>query len=170
MRHSRPVRIAIVAAALVAAVAPGTPARAATATDQDRHPRETAEEVCEPMVREAVIAAAGRPLSTPRRGVWESKTRYTCTYSFGARGAIVATVDVHPSHAAARRAFAKQRSAAPGRVTLFGMGQRAFRDGQTRIVAQKDRFLLTVDGSTLTRAVHPSSTTWSTTRAIFDCW
>jgi len=148
----------------------GTPAAVAeTVTDHDRHPRKTAEEVCESMVRDSVIAAAGRKLARPRTGVWNGNT-YTCTYDFGAQGSIVVTVEVMADHAAARKEFATRRAAAPKRVTLFGMGQAAFRSGQTQIVARKDRFLLTVDGSALTRAVHPSATTWSTTRAVFDCW
>jgi hypothetical protein len=170
-RSTGPVLVVVLAAAVVATILGSSAAWAAPADpDQDRHPRATAEEVCEPMVHESVIAAAGRPLARPRRGKWDGNSRYTCTYSFGSRGSVVATVDVLADPAAARRAYATERSAVPDRVTLFGLGQRAFRDRQTRIVAQKDRFLLSVDGTSLARSVHPSSTTWSTTRAIFDCW
>jgi hypothetical protein len=121
------------------------------------------------MVRDSVVAAAGRKLAKPRTGRWNGDT-FTCTYDFGAQGDIAVTVEVMADHAAARKEYAARRSTAPKRVTLFGMGQAAFRSGEDQIVARKDRFLLTVDGTGLRRAVHPSSTTWSTTRAIFNCW
>ena len=78
-----------------------TAAVAETVTDHDRHPRKTAEEVCESMVRDSVIAAAGRKLARPRTGVWNGNT-YTCTYDFGAQGSIVVTVEVMADHAAAQ--------------------------------------------------------------------
>ncbi len=162
--------IALLVVAMVATGALGSTAVAAeTGTDHDRHPKQTAEEVCEPMVRDAVIAAAGRKLVKPRTEVWDGNT-FACTYDFGAQGRITVTVEVMADHAAARKEFAARRASAPKRVTLFGMGQGAFRSGQTQIVARKDRFLLTVDGGDLTRAVNPSATTWSATRAVFDCW
>lgn len=143
--------------------------RASAATDQDRHPRKTAQEVCEPMVRDSVIAATNHKLTGAPTRTWQDD-HFTCTYSFGARGAIVVTVDVLAGDAAARKTYATLRQGASHRSTLFGIGQRAYRSGLDVIVAQKDRFILTVDGRALAQSLHPDEVTWSTTRAIFKCW
>jgi len=164
--HRAKARIGVTIALL--AVLFAAPA-AGAATNQDRHPRTTAEGVCEPMVRDSVVAAARRKLATPRTKAWHDN-QFTCTYSFGTRGALVVTVDVLANDAQARQNYRASYNSAAHRTTLFGIGQRAYRSGTTLIIAQKDRFILTVDGRQLAASLGPDSLTWSTTRAIFDCW
>jgi len=175
--HRQPARIAV-AVALAAAVlavlfsalvAPAAVADADDATNHDRHPRTTAEEVCESMVRDSVVAAARKKLATPRTSAWHDN-EFTCTYSFGRRGALVVTVDVLANGAQARQSYRASYNGAAHRATLFGFGQRAYRSGTDLVIAQKDRFLLTVDGRQLASSLHPDSVTWSASRAIFDCW
>ena len=149
--------VAVVAAAPLGAAAVG------------RHDRSRAQEVCEDMVRESVVAAARRPLTHRQRGAWQGN-RYTCAYDFGAKGTLRVLVDVLPSSSAAKNAYVLVRQANPRRATLFGLGQAAFSSGTTLVAARKDRFLLRVDGSSLARSLDRSAITWSTTRAIFKCW
>ena len=171
--HRPPGRIAVatilLAVLLAVLIALLTAPAAFAADNQDRHPRATAEEVCEPMVRDSVVAAARRKLATPRTRAWHDN-EFTCTYSFGTRGALIVTVDVLANDAQARRSFRAGYDSAAHRATLFGIGQRAYRSGTNLLVAQKDRFMLTVDGRQLASSLEPDSVTWSTSRAIFECW
>ena len=130
--------------------------------------KDLAAEVCEDMVRDSLIAAAGESLASPQRGTWAGH-RYTCTYGFG-DGTLQVRVDVMKSRAGARARFLATRNDARLPSTLYGIGQEAFKAGDGAVVARKDNFLLEVDPSRLPDRLNRDSLAWSTTRAIFDCW
>jgi hypothetical protein len=159
-----------VIALLVGAVVVVTAGAAGADTESRRgHDRALAAEVCEPMVRESVVAAAQRSLAGRQRGIWQG-SRYTCRYDFGGAGALLTRVRVYGSDDAATSAFEARRSAARKPSTLYGIGQDAFQVGTTLLVARKDNFVLTVDGRSLASTLHPDGVVFSATRAVFDCW
>ena len=57
----------------------GTAVADSTTPTTKPNAKDLATEVCEDMVRDAVISATGGPLAAPQAGVWTGK-RYTCTY------------------------------------------------------------------------------------------
>ena len=130
--------------------------------------KDLAAEVCEDMVRDSLIAAAGEALASPQRGSWAGH-RYTCMYTFG-DGTLRVRVDVMRSRSAAKARFLATRKEARLPSTLYGIGQQAFKSGDGAVVARKDNFLLEVDPSRLPDRLNRDSLVWSTTRAIFDCW
>jgi hypothetical protein len=132
--------------------------------------RVLAAEVCEPMVRDAVVAAAQQSLVRTQKGRWQG-SRYTCRYDLGEFGVLLARVRVYDDEAAAVHAFAVRRSRTTRPSTLYGIGTGAFeaRDGSL-LVAKKDNFVLTVDGRALSSTVRPDGVVFSATRAVFDCW
>jgi len=130
--------------------------------------RELAAEVCEDMVGDAAVGAAGETLVAPQQGAW-SGSRYTCTYGFDG-GALSLTVDVFPTLKAAKQGFAKARDAAAGGTRLYGIGQQGFQAKDLVLVSRKDNFLLRVDPTALPARLNRDTITWASTRAVFDCW
>lgn len=130
--------------------------------------RDLAAEVCEDMVRDSAVAAAGEPLTVPQTGTWKGR-RYTCTYRF-ADGSLRVRVNVARNVAAAKASFVEARRSSPGRTTLYGIGEQGFQARDGVIVARKDNFVLTVDPTALPARLNQDSIAWSTTRAVFDCW
>ena len=156
----------VVSVALFAAIA--TTSTSAVASAPTPASRQLAAEVCEDMVRDSAVAAAGEELVAPQQGSWSGRT-YTCTYDF-ADGRLAVRVDMRRSTADARTKFAALRRSAASAKTLYGIGQQGFirRDGV--LVTRKDEFILTVDSRALPDGMPSAAVTWSTTRAIFDCW
>jgi hypothetical protein len=153
--------------AIAAVAAPAVPV-GAEVTKPNAAARELAAEVCEEMVGDAAIDAAGEALVTPQQGVW-SGWRYTCPYQFDG-GTLAVNVDVFKSVAAAKQGFAKVRGTARGRTRLYGVGQQAFQAGDLTLVSRKDNFVLTVDPTALPDRFNRDGMVWATTLAVFDCW
>src|SRR6185312_13758826 len=128
------------------------------AADEHSHrvqDRVLAAEVCEPMVRESVVAAARQSLASRQQGRWQG-SRYTCRYDLGESGVLLARVRVYDDEAAAVQAFAVRRSRVKRPSTLYGIGTGAFQaDRGTLLVAKKDNFVLTIDGRALSSTVSP---------------
>ena len=135
------------------------------------HPgAKVAAEACEPMVRDAVVAAVGAPLAAPPASAWHGR-RYSCRYDVG-DGSLVLYVDVQRDVAAAKAAFAAgARRAADRPERLNGLGQEAFQssvDGQ--FVARKDRFLLRIDPSALPARLVRGDVAFAAAVAVMSCW
>jgi hypothetical protein len=130
--------------------------------------RELAAEVCEDMVGDAAVSAAGEALLAPQQGAWAG-TRYSCTYGFDG-GSLALRVDVFKSVTAAKQGFAKVRDATTGRTRLYGIGQQGFQAKDLVLVSRKDNFVLTVDPTALPARLNRDAITWASTRAVFDCW
>ena len=130
--------------------------------------RELAAEVCEDLVGDAAIDAAGEELVTPQAGVWNG-WRYTCPYQFDG-GALAVNVDVFKSVAAAKKGFTKVRDQTSDRTRLYGIGQQAFQGSDLTLVSRKDNFVLTVDPTALPDRFNRDGIVWATTLAVFDCW
>jgi hypothetical protein len=130
--------------------------------------RELAAEVCEDMVGDAAIDAAGEELVTPQQGVWTG-WRYSCAYAFP-DGTLAVNVDVFKSVAAAKQGFAKVRDKTEDRTRLYGIGQQAFQADDLKLVSRKDNFVLTVDPTALPARFNRDGIVWATTLAVFGCW
>ena len=154
----------VAALVVITVVSPSAPAHAET-----EQPRDLATEVCEDMVRGAVVAAAGQELAQPQQGTWRGR-RYVCRYDIG-DGRLSVMVDVTRTSDSADVLFERRRGGARRRTGLSGIGDQAFQNRRTKaVVAQKDNFVLTVDPTDLPAEVDHDVVAWSTTRAIFDCW
>jgi hypothetical protein len=140
----------------------------AKVTKPGERARDLAAEVCEEMVGDAAVGAAGETLVAPQQGTWAG-SRYTCTYGFDG-GTLALTVDVFKTPAAAKQEFAKVRDATSGRTRLYGIGQQAFQAHDLKLVSRKDNFVLTVDPTSLPARMNRDAVTWASTRAVFDCW
>jgi hypothetical protein len=141
---------------------------AAEITKPNATARVLAAEVCEDMVGDAAIDAAGEELVTPQAGVWNG-WRYTCPYQFDG-GTLAVTVDVFKSVAAAKQGFSKVRDKTTDRTRLFGIGQQAFQADDLTLVSRKDNFVLTVDPTALPDRFNRDGIVWATTLAVFGCW
>jgi len=165
------IRRAAAAFAVLLAIAAGAthavPA-AAEITKPNATARVLAAEVCEDMVGDAAIDAAGEELVTPQAGVWDG-WRYTCPYQFDG-GTLAVNVDVFKSVAAAKKGFTKVRDQTSGRTRLYGIGQQAFQGSDLTLVSRKDNFVLTVDPTALPDRFNRDGIVWATTLAVFDCW
>jgi hypothetical protein len=153
--------------AVAAAAVPAVPA-AAEITKPNAEARVLAAEVCEDMVGDAAIDAAGEGLLTPQQGVW-NRWRYTCPYQFEG-GTLALNVDVFKSVAAAKQGFRKVRDTTTDRTRLFGIGQQAFQADDLTLVSRKDNFVLTVDPTALPDRFNRDGIVWATTLAVFGCW
>ncbi len=131
--------LAVLAVLLAVAVAGGGAAPVGAAVIKPgAKARELAGEVCEDMVGDAAVGAAGEALTAPPQGSW-SGSRYTCTYGFDG-GTLALRVDVYPTIDAARQGFAKARAAATARTRLYGIGQQGFQARDLVLVSRKDNF------------------------------
>jgi hypothetical protein len=166
MRRARALFGAVVLALGMVAVAAG-PA-GAKVTRPSAAARALAAEVCEDMVGDAAIDAAGEELAAPQRGTWDG-WRYSCAYAFP-DGTLGVNVDVFKSVAAAKTAFAKVRDKTEDRTRLYGIGQQAFQADDLTLVSRKDNFVLTVDPTALPDRFNRDGIVWATTLAVFDCW
>jgi hypothetical protein len=161
-------RSGAVALLVLLGLATAAPAVAHPAVDSLQE-RVVAAEVCENMVRDAAVAAAGQQLVGEQTGRWKG-TRYTCRYDFGPAGVLLARVRVYDDDSGSQDAFAARQAAAKHPKKLYGLGRGAFRVKGTLLVAYKDNFVLTVDGRKLADSVGPDGVVFSATRAVFDCW
>ena len=156
---------AVLAFGLVGAIAgPAT----AKVTKPNAAARALAAEVCEEMVSDAAVGIAGEELLAPQQGSWAG-WRYTCPYQFEG-GALMVTVDVFKSVAAAKQGFKQVRDREVDPTRLFGIGQQAFQAEDFTLVSRKDNFLLTVDPTSLPTGIDRDAMAFATTRAVFDCW
>jgi hypothetical protein len=160
------VAIACVTAALVAL----TGSASALVLAGRSHPGgEVAAEACEPMVRDAVVAAVGAPLAGPPASAWHGR-QYSCRYDVG-DGSLTLYVDVQHDVAAAKAAFARARRAAAQPEQLNGLGQEAFQstvDGH--FVARKGRFLLRIDPGALPARLVRGDVAFAAAVAVMSCW
>ena len=145
------------------------PAVPAVGVGKHESSKDLAAEVCEDMVGDAVVAAAGMPLSGPQSGSWDGP-RYTCTYPLGNQGTLTLTVDVAADKRAAKRRFSALRRTANTKTPLFGIGDAAFQNPNDGLTARKDNFVLTVDSSQVVRQLDRDAIIWATTLAVFTCW
>jgi len=157
----------LLAIAIAAATVPARPA-AAKVTKPNAAARELAAEVCEEMVGDAAVDAAGEELVAPQQGAW-SGWRYTCPYQFDG-GTLAVNVDVFQSVPAAKQGFTKVRDKTTGRTRLYGIGQQAFQADDLTLVSRKDNFVLTVDPTALPDRFNRDGMVWATTLAVFGCW
>jgi hypothetical protein len=141
---------------------------AAKVTKPNAEARELAAEVCEDMVGDAAIDAAGEELVAPQIGTWDG-WRYSCAYAFPG-GALAVNVDVFRSVAAAKAGFARVRDKTEDRTRLYGIGQQAFQADDLKLVSRKDNFVLTVDPTALPDRFNRDGIVWATTLAVFGCW
>jgi len=167
MRSLRRGAVAGVLLALLGTV--GTASAAPSpAAGPDRSARETATEVCEDMVREAVEAVAEQPLAVPQQGSWAGRT-YTCTYDLG-DGQLVLRVEVLRTRAGARALFRQARQVADVDQRLHGIGQQAFQTTDGTLVARKDSFVLTADPLLLPARLDKADMAFTAATAVMTCW
>jgi hypothetical protein len=165
----RRARAAVCAAALALGVVGAAAAPvAAKVTKPNAAARELAAEVCEDMVGDAAIDAAGEELVAPQAGTWDG-WRYSCAYAFSG-GTLAVNVDVFRTVAEAKQGFAKVRDKTEDRTRLYGIGQQAFQADDLKLVSRKDNFLLTVDPTALPARFNRDGIVWATTLAVFGCW
>jgi hypothetical protein len=163
------VRAAVGAVVLTLGLVAGVMAPAAAKVAKpNRAARALAAEVCEEMVSDAAVGIAGQELVAPQQGTWTG-WRYSCPYEFEG-GALLVTVDVYESVAAAKQDFKTVRSREVDPTRLFGIGQQAFQAEDFTLVSRKDNFLLTVDPTSLPTGIDRDAMAFATTRAVFDCW
>jgi hypothetical protein len=149
-----------------AAAAPAAPAAPATVSKTDA--RTLAVEVCEDMVRDAVISVIGGPLAAPQSGVWAG-TRYTCTYPMTG-GKLVMRVDTFASHKKARTAYAKAVKATKVDQKLKGLGEQALLAKNGKVLAEKDLFVLTADPSGIPKKLSKANVSLAAVEAVLSCW
>lgn len=130
--------------------------------------RTLATEVCEDMVRDAVISAIGGPLASPQIGAWNG-ARYTCTYPMTG-GQLVVRVDTFGSHKKARTAYAKAVKATKVDQKLKGLGEQALLAKNGRVVAEKDRFVLVADPSGIPPKLSKANVSLAAVEAVLSCW
>jgi hypothetical protein len=150
--------VALCAAGTAPAGAAGSAARPKLAT-----------EVCESMVRDAVVSVARRSLVAPQAGSWDGP-RFTCRYVFGFGSAVVLQVDVRRDTASAKAAFSSARRAAIEPEKFAGIGQQSFQSKDGVLVARKDRFVLRIDPTSLPRKLHGRDVAFAAAMAVLSCW
>ncbi len=153
----------VVGTAGAAAAAPAAPA-SVSRTDA----RTLATEVCEDMVRDAVISAIGGPLASPQTGAWKG-TRYTCTYPMTG-GRLIMRVDTFTSHKKARSAYAKAVKATKADQKLKGLGEQALLAKNGKVLAEKDLFVLTADPSAVPPKLSKTNVSLAAVEAVLSCW
>jgi hypothetical protein len=125
-------------------------------------------EVCEDMVRDAVISAIGGPLASPQTGAWKG-TRYTCTYPMTG-GQLVMRVDTFASHKKARSAYAKAVKAVKIDQKLKGLGEQALLAKNGKVLAEKDLFVLTADPAAIPPKFSKANVSLAAVEAVLSCW
>ena len=125
-------------------------------------------EVCEDMVRDAVISATGAPLAAPQTGSWKGK-RYTCTYPVTG-GQLVMSVDTFSSKKKTRAAYVKASKSTKIDQNLLGIGERALLAKDGHVVAEKDRFVLVADPSALPKPLSKANVSLAAVEAVLSCW
>jgi hypothetical protein len=130
--------------------------------------KDLATEVCEDMVRDAVISASGGPLAAPQAGAWKGK-RYTCTYPLTG-GQLVVRVDTYSTKKQARSAYAKAAKATKVDQKLAGLGQEALLAKNGQVIAEKDHFVLVADPSKLPPKLSKANVSLAAVEAVLSCW
>ena len=164
--------VTALAAGLAASVVgfAGPAAAAVPASVRATDAKTLAVEVCEDMVRDAVVGSTGGPLAAPQAGSWNAKgTRYTCTYPLNG-GQLVIRVDTFPNKKKARAAYATTTKKSKVDQKLNGIGERAFLGKDGRVVAEKDRFVLTTDPSRLPTKLSKANVSLAAVETVLSCW
>ncbi|HZP30872.1 MAG TPA: hypothetical protein VFC99_18130 [Acidimicrobiia bacterium] len=146
----------------------GTAVAATRASVAATDAKSLAVEVCEDMVRDAVISASGGPLASPQTGGWKG-SRYTCTYPLTG-GRLVLRVDVYPTHKKAQAAYTKASKKTKVDQNLLGIGERALLAKDGHVVAEKDRFVLVADPSKLPPKLSKPNLSLAAVEAVLSCW
>jgi len=146
----------------------GTAVADSTTPTTKPNAKDLATEVCEDMVRDAVISATGGPLAAPQAGVWTGK-RYTCTYPLTA-GRLVVRVDTYGTKKKARSAYTKLLKATKVDQKLAGLGEEALLAKNGQVVAEKDHFVLVADPSKLPPKLSKANTALAAVEAVLSCW
>jgi hypothetical protein len=127
-------------------------------------------EVCEDMVRDAVISASGGPLAAPQVGKWNAKnTRYTCTYPLTG-GQLTLRVDAYKTKKQARAAFVKASKKIKIDQNLLGIGERALLAKNGSVLAEKDVFVLVADPAKLPGQLSKPNLSLAAVEAVLSCW
>jgi len=127
-------------------------------------------EVCEDMVRDAVISASGAPLASPQSGAWNAKgTRYTCTYPLTG-GQLTLRVDRFASKKKAQAAYVKASKKVKIDQNLLGIGERALLAKSGQVLAEKDVFVLTADPAKLPPKLSKPNLSLAAVEAVLSCW
>ena len=148
-----------------------SPASTATSTGASvaaSNAKSLAVEVCEDMVRDAVISATGAPLAAPQTGGWKGK-RYTCTYPVTG-GQLVMTVDTFKTKKKTRAAYVKATRTTKVDQNLLGIGERALLAKDGHVVAEKDHFVLVADPSGLPKPLSKANVSLAAVEAVLSCW
>jgi hypothetical protein len=127
-------------------------------------------EVCEDMVRDAVISASGGQLASPQTGSWNAKnTRYTCTYPLTG-GQLTVRVDSYASKKKAQAAYVKASKKVKIDQNLLGIGERALLAKSGQVLAEKDVFVLVADPSKLPAKLSKPNVSLAAVEAVLSCW
>jgi len=169
MRTRRLLAIGVAAATAAGAGLFGFSA-AAGASVSASDAKSLAVEVCEDMVRDAVISASGGPLAAPQSGSWNAaNNRYTCTYPLTG-GQLTLRVDSYKSKKLARAAFVKASKKVKIDQNLLGIGERALLAKNGRVLAEKDVFVLVADPSKLPTKLSKPNVSLAAVEAVLSCW
>jgi hypothetical protein len=145
-------------------------AGAAGASVTATNAKSLAVEVCEDMVRDAVISASGGPLASPQVGAWNAKgNRYTCTYPLTG-GQLTLQVDSYPSKKKAQSAYAKAAKKVKVDQNLLGIGERALLAKSGKVLAEKDVFVLTADPAKVPPKLSKPNISLAAVEAVLSCW
>jgi hypothetical protein len=110
-------------------------------------PTATAKMVCGEDISAQVVTVLSLPAPPKTRATWIDSV-YTCTYDLP-MGAMVLSVQVAPSDAAATAAFDADRARLAPTEELAGLGEGAFGTPTGVTVVRKDNEVLTVDTTAL---------------------
>jgi hypothetical protein len=145
-------------------------APAAGASTAATNAKSLAVEVCEDMVRDAVISASGGPLAAPQTGSWNAtNTRYTCTYPLTG-GQLTLRVDSYPSKKKAQSAYVKASKKVKIDQNLLGIGERALLAKSGKVLAEKDVFVLTADPAKVPPKLSKPNVSLAAVEAVLSCW
>jgi hypothetical protein len=152
---------------------PTTPSMAGMTGAVDVAPPDTAEMVCGADISRKVVQVLSLT-SAPKTSTTWLDSVYTCTYDLP-MGAMVLSVQVAPSDAAAGKDFDAERARRAPTTELAGLGEDAFGTATGVTVVRKDNQVLTVDTTALP-AVFGSNSQRRTDLAneiasdVLGCW
>ncbi len=154
--------------ALVVSAVPAGPAGASAPASTRPSAKTLATEICEDMVRNALVSSLGAPLPGAQQGAWTGTT-YTCTYPLPG-GQIVLRVNNLQTRQKAQSAYTRLAKAAVGHTRLNGLGDRAYQGTDGTLVATKDQFLLAIDPSAVPPPTSKSDLAFAAVVAVLSCW
>jgi hypothetical protein len=152
--HPRPRPWGLLAVPLLLAGCGGTAATTSATSSMagmteaaDAAPTATAKMVCGEDISSQVVLVLKLPAAPKTSATWVDSV-YTCTYDLP-MGAMVLSVQVAPSDAAATKDFAADRARLAPNEELLGLGEDAFGTPTGVTVVRKDNQVLTVDATDL---------------------